>query len=76
MPNTKSVQPGRRKKEDGAKHTDVCAKVCGGLHLDIEVLIDFADDFDGVADREMRVLWLWWVVSTVAGFPICNRCIK
>jgi hypothetical protein len=37
-------------------HTDISAKVRRSLHLDMQILIDFANDLYCMADSEMRVL--------------------
>lgn len=39
-------------------HTEVAAHVCGAEDFDGEVLVDFADDFNGVSDCEVGVLWV------------------
>lgn len=38
------------------KHTHIRPKVCRSLHLDVQILVHFANDFYRVADGEMRVL--------------------
>jgi hypothetical protein len=37
-------------------HTDISAEICRSLHFDMQILIDFADNFYCVADGKMRVL--------------------
>lgn len=38
------------------KRTKIRPKVRGSLYFDREILVNFADDFDGVADGEVGVL--------------------
>ena len=38
------------------RHTNVRPKISSSLDFYVEVLVDFADDFDGVADLQMGVL--------------------
>jgi hypothetical protein len=36
--------------------TDVCAEIGGSLDFDVQIAVDFADDFDCVVERQMAVL--------------------
>lgn len=36
--------------------TDICAEIRSLQDLDRQVLVDFANDLDGVSHREMRIL--------------------
>lgn len=49
---------GKRKKgrERGRENTNVRPKVGDGLHLDVQIPVDLADDLDGVVGGEMAVL--------------------
>ena len=50
---------GRRRggrREGGRGRTDVVAEVSGLVDFDAEVWLDFADDFGGVVEGEVRVL--------------------
>jgi hypothetical protein len=44
--------------------TDIGAEICRSLHLDMQILIDFANDFYCVADGKMRVL------GRISSFPV------